>query len=359
MDVTHPQQTPLEQTHFEREIREQPHILALLLQDDSVRGIAGALRDHAPRLITTLARGSSENAVTFFSYLVGRTLGLPVASLPPSLLSVYSTRMRADETVALGVSQSGESSDVVGGVTALRDAGAVAVAVSNDPGSSLVAAADYALLQGAGLEQAVAASKTFSSQLLLLSLLVAHWGEDNELLAALHAVPAALTALIEDEDGAHSGLREIALRLTHARSLYVLGRGLSYAPALETALKLKETCYLHAEAYSSAEFQHGPIAAVNPSDPVLMLALDDATKASNHAAATKLRAVSADLCVFSSSETLRHDALATVTLPTGLHPVTQAFVMVVAGQLLALHLATAKGLDPDAPRHLNKVTKTM
>ena len=347
-----------EQKHFEREIREQPELLARLLEDDAVRTVATVLRERAPHLITTLARGSSDNAVTFLGYLAGQTLGLPIASLPPSLLSVYAAQMQARGTVTLGVSQSGESSDVVGGVTALRAAGAVTVAVSNDPDSSLVAAADYALLQGVGVEQALAASKTFTSQQLLLSLLIAHWGEDDILLAALHAVPEAITKLLDDAGGVHTGLKEVALRLTHARSLYVLGRGLSYGPALETALKLKETCYLHAQAYSSAEFQHGPIAAVNPSDPVLMLALADATEGSNHAAATKLRAVSADLCVLSSSEALRQDATTAVTLPGG-HPVTQAFVMVVAGQLLALHLATAKGLDPDAPRNLKKVTKTM
>ena len=206
---THP--TP---THFEREIREQPELLARLLQGGGVRDVADALRERAPRLITTLARGSSDNAVTFFSYLAGQTLGLPVASLPPSLLSVYATRMQAAETVTLGVSQSGESSDVVGGVKALRDAGAVTVAISNDPDSSLIAAADYALLQGAGLEQALAASKTFTSQQLLLSLLVAHWGEDDALLAALRAVPEAITTLLDDVGGAHTGLREIALRLT-------------------------------------------------------------------------------------------------------------------------------------------------
>jgi glucosamine--fructose-6-phosphate aminotransferase (isomerizing) len=244
----------------------------------------------------------------------------------------------------------------VGGLEALKEAGALTVAISNDPDSSLMRTAAFRLEQGAGLEQAVAASKTFSSQMMLLSLLIAHWSQDETLLGALRAVPEAMNDLItsgQDE------LHRAALRLTHARSIYVLGRGLSYGPALETALKLKETCYLHAEAYSSAEFQHGPIAAISPSDPVLMLAISDDTEASNHDAASKLRAASADLSVVSSSETLLADANAAVTLPSHLHPVTQAFVMVLVGQLLALHLATAKGLDPDAPRHLNKVTKTM
>ncbi len=340
------------QTHFEREIREQPGVLAKLLDDVSVQEVAGALREHAPKLIVTLARGSSDHAVTFFSYLAGQTLGLPVASLPPSLLSVYAARLHAENTLAIGVSQSGESSDVVEGLSALRRAGALTVALSNDPESSLVRTADYALLQGAGPEQAVAASKTFMTQLLLLSLLVAYWGEDEALLKALQAVPAALSTTL---DTAQSSLRETALRLTHARSMYVLGRGLSYAPALETALKLKETCYVHAEAYSSAEFQHGPIAAVNPSDPVLMLSVDDATKASNLEAAAKLRAAGAALSIVGAAESTAE----TVSPLPAEAPVTEAFVLMLTGQLLALYLAEAKGLDPDAPRHLNKVTKTM
>ncbi len=343
-------------TNFEREIAEQPDVLEKLIRDNRVAHVAAHLRERAPRTIITLARGSSDNAVTFFSYLAAQTLGLPVASLPPSLVTVYGATMQARDTLTIGVSQSGESSDVVGGLNALGAAGAVTVAISNDPASSLMQAADFTLEQSAGTERAVAASKTFSSQMMLLSLLVAHWSEDATLLGALEAVPGAMREVL---GGRQDALHRAALRLTHAGSIYVLGRGLSYGPALETALKLKETCYLHAEAYSSAEFQHGPIAAVSPSHPVLMLALDDATEPSNHEAADKLRAASADLSVFSSNPVLLGDAHAPVELPQGLHPVTQAFVMILAGQLLALHLATAKGLNPDAPRHLNKVTKTM
>lgn len=343
-------------TNFEREISEQPDVLQGLVEHSTVPEVAAQLRERAPHTIVTLARGSSDNAVTFFSYLAAQTLGLPVASLPPSLVTVYGATMKAQDTLTIGVSQSGESSDVVGGLKALEAAGAVTVAISNDPASSLMQAADYRLEQNAGAERAVAASKTFSSQMMLLSLLVAHWSENAELLAALAAVPGAMREVLA---GSQDALHRAALRFTHAPSIYVLGRGLSYGPALETALKLKETCYLHAEAYSSAEFQHGPIAAISPSHPVLMLALNDETETSNHEAAAKLRAASADLSVFSSNALLMSDANAAVTLPPNLHPVTQAFVMILAGQLLALHLATAKGLNPDAPRNLNKVTQTM
>lgn len=346
-------------SHFEREIHEQPDVLAQLLEDGptgaAVQEIAGALKRRPPGLIATLARGSSDNAVTFFAYLAGQVLGLPVASLPPSLLSVYRSKLRLQEVLAVGVSQSGESSDVVEGMRALQEAGAVTLAISNQEGSALTRAARYSLLQGAGAERAVAASKTFSTQMLLLALLVAHWGEDEALLGALKEVPERMQGLLDESQE----LEHLALRLTHARSAYVLGRGLSYGPALETALKLKETAYLQAQAYSSAEFQHGPIAAVHPTDPVLMLALDDGTLTSNTEAAQKLLEVGADLSVVSSDPALCGLAGAAVTLPGDLHPVSQSFLLVLSGQLLALYLTRAKGLDPDAPRHLNKVTKTM
>lgn len=341
-------------TNFEREIHEQPEVLARLLASSAVNEVTEPLRHLSPTLILTLARGSSDNAVAFFGYLAGQVLGLPVASLPPSLLGVYGAKLKLQNVLAVGVSQSGESSDVVEGLRALRTAGARTVAVSNEAASALSQTAHHSLLQQAGPEQAVAASKTFSSQMMLLALLVASWGRDQKLSRALHAVPETLQALLD----APQEVEYLALRLTHARSAYILGRGLSFGPALETALKLKETSYLQAQAYSSAEFQHGPIAAVHPTDPVVMLSLDDGTLRSNTEAAHKLLAVGADLSVLSSDAKLCQAASAAASLPQGLHPVTQAFLLVLAGQLLALYLTRAKGLDPDAPRHLNKVTKT-
>jgi len=342
-------------THFEREIREQPEVLERLLADGTLPEVAAALRSREVTLVVTLARGSSDNAVAFFAYLAGQVLGLPVASLPPSLLTVYTSRMKLHSALAIGVSQSGESSDVVAGLRALGAAGATTVAVSNQMESSLQEAADYALYQHAGEERAVAASKTFTSQMMALALLVAHWGEDGALLQALQGVPELMRALLEDPSAAEGA----AARLTHARSAYVLGRGLSYGPALEAALKLKETSYLHAQAYSSAEFQHGPIAAVSPSDPVLMLGLDDGTLDSNLEVGKRLRDLGADLTVMSGAAALREVASAAVPLPGGLHGAAEAFLHVLVGQLLALHVTLAKGLDPDAPRHLSKVTKTM
>jgi len=189
---------------------------------------------------------------------------------------------------------------------------------------------------------------------MVLARLVAEWAADDDLRAALAAVPAALEALLADTDA----LERAALRLTHADGLYVLGRGLSFAAALETALKLKETAYIDAQAYSSAEFQHGPIAVVDAGDPLLLLATEDASLSGNEEVAARLREVGADLTVLAGAPSLLRHASAAAALPEGLHEVTASFVLVVAGQLLAERLARSRGIDPDAPRHLRKVTRT-
>ncbi len=341
-------------SHFEREIEEQPEVLARLLGQGTPE-VVETLRKLPARLVLSLARGSSDNAVTFFTYLAGQYLGLPVASVPPSLITVYASKMTLEGALAVGVSQSGESSDVVEGLRALSKAGATTVAVTNAAGSALEATADFCLRQNAGRENAVAASKTFSSQMMVLALLVARWSGDEALLGALNSVPALMESVLKNQ----TAVARAALRLTHAESGYVLGRGLSYGPALEVALKLKETSYLHAQAYSSAEFQHGPIAAVGPGEPIILLGSGDATLQSTLEVAKRLRDLGADLTVVSGAAELLDLADAPVPLPRDLHGVSEAFLHVLAGQLLALHLTHAKGLDPDAPRHLSKVTKTM
>lgn len=341
-------------TRFEAEIREQPEVLRRVLRDPAPAVVGAALRAEPPELVLTLARGSSDNAVTFFAYLAGMTLGLPVASVPPSLVTVHSAPLRPDGALVVGVSQSGESQDVVEALRALSEGGARSLALSNREGSSLEACATWALRQHAGDERAVAASKTFTSQMLALARLVAEWSDSDVLRAALADVPDAVDALLADP----SPLDAAAARLTHADQLDVLGRGLSFGPALEVALKLKETSYLHAHAYSSAEFQHGPIASLGAGDPALLLGVADASAASNRAAAARMRDAGADLTVVSADPELLAFAAAPVALPAGLHPVTQAFVQVVAGQWLALQVARQRGLDPDAPRHLRKVTQT-
>lgn len=341
-------------SNFLAEIKQQPDVLRAILADDAVDLLATRLRGRQVPLVATLARGSSDNAVTYFTYLVGRSLGLPVASLPPSLVTLYQAPLAVMGALGIGVSQSGESTDVVEGLRALKAAGAMTVAVTNRPGSRLEQAADHTLQQHAGDEKAVAATKTFTSQMMVLARLVAEWSNDDALRAALQAVPDAVDELLSDTEA----ITLAAQRLTHASAIYVLGRGFSYGPAQEVALKLKETAYLDAEAYSSAEFQHGPIAVVDPGDPLILLGTEDASLVTNSEVATRLRELGTDLTVISSAPSLLEAATTPVPLPTGLHEATVGFLLVVAGQLLSASLADARGIDADAPRHLRKVTLT-
>ena len=341
-------------THFEREIREQPDVLRRILTDEGPARVGEALREDAPELVLSFARGSSDNAVTFFAYLLGRSLGVPVASLPPSLITVHGAALRPGRALAVAVSQSGESQDVVEALRAVADAGARTLAVSNAAGSSLERAATWSLRQEAGEERSVAASKTFTSQMMLLARVVAEWSDDDALRRALGRVPDVMDAFLADTRAAGRA----ASRLTHAEQLDVLGRGLSYGPALELSLKYKETSYLHAHAYSSAEFQHGPIASLGAGDPVLLLALTDASLGPNREVAERLSGMGADLTIVSADPGLLSLANAAVPLPEGLDGVTEAFAQVLVGQWTALALAEERGRDPDTPRNLRKVTQT-
>lgn len=341
-------------THFEREILEQPRALRRLLEAPAPIEVGAAVRERAPRVVLTLARGSSDNAVTFFAYLVGTALGIPVASVPPSLATLHDAPFQAQDALVVGVSQSGESQDVVAAVETLARRGARTLAVHNRAGSSLDVACDLSVDTLAGDEHAVAASKTFTSQMMALARVVAEWADDDTLRDALASVPDAVARELADT----SAIDRAAARWTHAEQVDVLGRGLSFGPALEIALKLKETSYLHAHAYSSAEFQHGPIASLGPGDPLLLLGAGGVTLATHRTVAERVREAGADLTVVSADPELLAGANAAIPLPDGLSPIAEAFVMVVIGQWLALRLATERGLDPDAPRALRKVTQT-
>lgn len=343
-------------SHYSNEIQEQPEVLAKLLTGNAAAAAGAALRSEPPAFIATAARGSSNNAAGFFAYLASSQLGLPSGAQPISLYSVFDRKPTVDGALLVAVSQSGHSTDVVRTLEAFSSAGARSVAVSNNADSPLAQTATWHLEQQAGTEQAVAATKTFTSQMFVLAQLVAAWSGDEQLQAALDDTPGQMRGLLQD---APAGLTDAARRLVHAEEAYLLGRGLSLTAAQESALKLKETSYIGTHAYSSAEVQHGPVAAIDANMPVLLFGLQDATLESNLLIARRMRELGADLTVISSVPELLETAVTAVELPQGLHPATEAFLHIAAGQLLSLRLVEERGLDPDAPRHLQKVTQTL
>lgn len=333
------------------EIDEIPDVARRLLSgaDMSIRDAAAALRQADPRLLVTVARGSSDHAAAYLKYVVELHAGLPVASVGPSIASIYRRGLDLSGAACVGISQSGQSPDIVDMARAARGAGALTLAMTNNLDSPLAAAADHAIALRAGPERSVAATKTFVASLVAGLALVADWRRIGPLSEALAELPEVLSrALALDWS-------PLGARLAEARSLYVLGRGPGYAVACEAALKAKETCGLQAEAYSAAEVLHGPSAIVRQNFPVLALAVDDESLPQMLGTVERLVAQGADVFVTG------HDVPGAITLPavTAPHAAISPLAQIVGWYRCVEDLSRRRGFDPDRPPHLRKVTETV
>lgn len=310
-----------------------------------VARLAEGLRRDPPPFIATCARGSSDHAATYAKYLFETQLGFVTASVSPSVGSVYEAPQRMRGALFLAISQSGKSPDLLRNAEAARAAGARVVALVNVEDSPLAALADTVLPLHAGPERSVAATKSYLASLSAVLQLAALWKNEAPLLDALPRLPAALRAAWEAD---WSALSE---GLADARNLFVLGRGLGLAAAQEAALKFKETCGLHAEAYSSAEVKHGPMALVGPGFPVLAFAQPDETGAGTLALAEEFRARGAQVWVASAKGDL--------PLAQPPHPACAPLLTIQSFYRAINALALRRGHNPDVPPHLNKVTETV
>ncbi len=306
------------------------------------------LRALKPKAVVTCGRGSSDHAATFAKYLIETRLGVPTSSAALSVSSIYAAHPMLDGALFIAISQSGQSPDLLTTVKAAKDAGAFVIALVNVETSPLAKVADALVALNAGPEKSVAATKSYIASLSALIHLVTAWSGDRELEQALNRLPDLLDQSWPlDWRGAVDHFKD-------ARGLYVIGRGLGYGVAQEAALKLKETCGLHAEAFSAAEVRHGPMAIVGKDFPVLMLAQDDETKDSVQDLAVEFAARGANVVMAGA------DAPGVVTLPTlAAHPVVEPVLMIQSFYRMAAALALARGHDPDRPPHLNKVTETV
>jgi glucosamine--fructose-6-phosphate aminotransferase (isomerizing) len=337
-------------TAMAEEIREAPQAIAHFFDRETanLRQIARRLAELRPGVIVTCARGSSDNAATYFKYLTEIQLGVPVASMGPSVASLYRSPLQLTGGVMVSVSQSGKSPDIVALQASAQAAGAFAIAVVNDTGSPLAQGADAVLPFHSGVERSVAATKTFLSSAAILAALVAEWRGDAVLAKATRELPAALAvALTADWSEALSVLRD-------ANSAYVIGRGPALAIAAEAALKLKETAMLHAEAFSGAEVMHGPLQLVESGFPVIALRPRDAAHEAMGEAIARLEGTGAEVFV-SEEGPPRPGRLA---LSASGHPLLDPLAMLLSFYGLAEQVARARGLDPDRPSRLRKVTQT-
>jgi glucosamine--fructose-6-phosphate aminotransferase (isomerizing) len=306
------------------------------------------LRSTSFNSAVTIARGSSDHASSYLAYLIMARMGRLVTSLPMSLITLYRSPLVTQGTLAIAISQSGQSPDVVEPIRYFRHGGATTVALVNDSASPLAHAAEWAMLLHAGEERSVAATKSFIASLAAGARLVAEWQSDHELKEGIAALPEALRA------GAQADWSRAIEVLAPARNIMVVGRGISFPVALESALKFKETSALQAEAFSGAEIKHGPMALIDEGYPLLIFATRGPTQAGLVALAEEMRGRGARVLLAAPRDVASRD----LTLPVAACDDLDPIVAIQAFYVMAARLAAARGFDPDRPRHLSKVTRT-
>ncbi len=339
------------QTHMRREVKAIPTVVANFLDQSGavLDAAAAALRNRDPAVIATIARGSSDHACSYLKYAIELTLGLPVASIGPSIASIYGKDLKLDRAASISISQSGKSPDIVGMTQSVRRSGALAIAITNTAGSPLDQAADFTIDLHAGLEQSVAATKTFATSIVAGLALIARWTDDAALTQAIADLPNTLAKAVSCD------WSPMIDALDGHNALYVLGRGPGFAIANEAALKFKETCGIQGESYSAAEVMHGPVSIVTPGYPVLGLAARDAAESSVADMAHKLAGQGA--LAFLTSD--RPGAARQLPFAATGHPLTDPLALIVSFYGFVEALARHRGLNPDAPPMLKKVTETV
>jgi glucosamine--fructose-6-phosphate aminotransferase (isomerizing) len=321
---------------------------AQLADTSHIEALAARLAEEPRHVALTVARGSSDHAASYFAGLTMSRVGVPVASLPMSVATLQQAPLRVKGQLAVAFSQSGKSPDLVGTMQALREAGAFTVAAVNAPNSPLASACEWHLPLLAGAELSVAATKSYIAMLSLSAIVIAHVQKDSELLAALRTLPDALRAA-----GRLDWSHAIA-ELKDVDRMFVIGRGLGLAIAQEAALKFKETSGIQAEAFSSAEVRHGPMELIDSGYPLLVFALRGPEQEGLLKLARDMRARGARVLLAAPPDI----AEATLPLATTDHPALDPIAAILSFYVMAAGLAAARGRNPDAPRHLNKVTET-
>lgn len=340
------------------EIREQPLALARTLAGGQrgVEAFRKVVARRRPKLIVLVARGTSDNAALFGRYLLEITTGIPVSLAAPSIVTLYGARPVYRDALVVGISQSGESTDTNLVIEQARKAGALTLGITNERSSSLARAAEHVFQVRAGKEKSVAATKTYTGQMLMMYLLAYALG-GRVRLTDLERLPelVELALGLEDEIG------ELSERYRFMSHAVVVGRGLNYSNAFEFALKLMETCYVVAERFSSADFLHGPIALVEPNFPVFAFAPSGVTWGSIGATLAKLHGLRAEVVAITDAGNREAGGNTTrvIRLPRAIREVMTPISYIVPAQIFAACLAGQKGLNPDRPRTLTKITLTI
>jgi glucosamine--fructose-6-phosphate aminotransferase (isomerizing) len=356
-----------------REIHEQPEAIrhALTGSLPVIERISEEVRRREIDLIVLVARGTSDHAALYGQYIFQYLNGIPVALATPSIVTLYGARLHLQHALVIGISQSGVAPDVTGVIEQAREVGALTVGITNVEGSLLANAAEYALYCAAGAELSVAATKTYTTTCAILAQLAAHLPGGESLTGYINRLPDLTEVALRSEES----VAGVVQRYVHARDCVVLGRAFNYSTARETALKLTETCYLVATPFSTADFRHGPTAIIEFGRTVVLYAPAGRTLADNYELLKFLKEREADTIVIAEDPRLLdlattpilaqlpalngsisgHEASAPIDVAELLSPIPN----IIYGQFLAMYLSVSKGLNPDRPRGLTKVTRTM
>lgn len=338
------------------ETREQPDWVERAIESErgNASRLASVMHEQDIRFVIIAARGTSDNAATYAKYLFEIVAGMPVALAAPSVYTLYDAQVRLDNTLVMGISQSGQGTDVVQVLSSARSAGALTACITNYADSPLAQVSDHVFLCHAGEEKSVAATKTYTTALAVVAQIVAMHADRRDLIDSLCRVPErmrealAVEAVVENAVDRYRYMQECA----------VLSRGINQGTALEAALKMTETCYVVAKPYSGADFLHGPIAMVSAGFPCFLYAPEGRAYPSMLELALKIRDRDGELMVVSSAPEILGLATVPVRMPIVIDELVSPLAYILPGQLFAYYLSKARGGDPDSPRGLTKVTLT-
>ncbi|MBQ0010763.1 MAG: SIS domain-containing protein [Ruminococcus sp.] len=349
--------------NLEKEIREQPTVLSGLknANEKVLRNLSDEMKHRRIRHVYFAARGTSDHAATYAQYLFGFVAGLPCGLATPSVISRYGGKIDYRDSLVIGLSQSGEAADVIAVISEAKEMGALTAAVTNSPDSPLAGAVDYHLYCSAGKETSIAATKTFTAQMMLLAYLCAEYTDHEPLKKALGDVPSQIAHLL---DYMPEELAQLTKRYVSLESAVVLGRGFAYPIALEGALKILETNNVKMRGYAASDFHHGPKAQLSAGDLAIVLDLKGPVCEDAEALIEELKSMNADVIVITDTAHYDADPTLTVLKIPGLagegvpSDALNVYAAAVVLQLFALELTVAKGIDPDASAVLKKVTIT-
>lgn len=343
-------------TKMWQEIFEQPDVLANCMSNsvEQITEIIKSIKKNEINNVVIAARGTSDHAAIYAKYIIEYLLGIPVVLAAPSIITVYNKKLKFTNSLVIGISQSGKAQDVLEVLNAANNQETLTISITNNSSSQLAKNAKFHLFTNAGKEESVAATKTFTSQMMMIAILAANWADDEKLIKDLKLIPSGLRKVLKLGDY----IKTKAERYRYMEDCFVLSRGINYSAALECSLKIQETTYVRAKGYAISDFHHGPFAMIEDNTPVIVFAPEGPTSKDTYEMLEKLKKAKAEIILVTNIEELLERDYITFEIPKTSNDIISSFYNVVWSQMFACSLATTKGLNPDKPRGLNKVTIT-